>query len=62
MEKVRKIKTIFVLKSCCLFPQFFTLLCNFMEYDSQLGNFKEDRKKKGRGCLLNISLVLQAAI
>lgn len=46
MEKVRKIKTIFVLKSCCLFPQFFTLLYNFMEYDSQLGNFKEDRKKK----------------
>lgn len=29
-------------------PWFFTLLCNFMEYDSQLGNFNEDKKKKDK--------------
>lgn len=28
----------------CLFPQFFILLCNFMEYESQLENFKADQK------------------
>ena len=32
-----------------------------MEYESQLENFKED-KKMGKICLLNISSVLQAAI
>lgn len=35
-------------RPACLFPQFFTLLCNFMEYDSQLGNFNTDRKKRKR--------------
>lgn len=30
------------------FPQFLTLLCNFMEYDSQLGNFNTDKKKRKR--------------
>ena len=28
----------------CLFPQFFILLRNFMEYESQLENFKADKK------------------
>lgn len=32
-----------------------------MEDDSQLGNFKED-KKLGIDCLLNISLVIQATM
>ena len=43
-EKVRKSKTSFSLQSSWLFPRSFTLLRNFMEYESQLGNFKENKK------------------
>lgn len=42
-EKFGMMKT-FSLQTARLFPQFFTLLCNFVEYNSLLGNFNKDPK------------------